>query len=118
MLNTLILQHATALVSEAPAQILQQAYLYNLCMKAVWTTLGCCAAAAAPIAVTPFPLTAFSLLSHPTDALPELLRSATGLLSTGGPIEVLFLGVVSVWPPEGGPDDEFEVDEGSMGIGF
>ena len=32
------------------------AHLYSLCMKAVWTTLGCCAAAAAPTAGAELPL--------------------------------------------------------------
>ena len=66
--------------------------MYNLCIKAVCTTLGCCVAAAAPTAGAdvPFVVGSYSpLVGGP--------RSVTGLLNAGGPIDVVALeGVMSM----------------------
>lgn len=88
-------------------------HLYNLWIKAVWTTFGCCAAAAAPIAGPPLPFATGSG-SQPGMCVPPL-RSAPGLLSRGGPITVLPDGVTSIGSRGGVRDDPVE-DDGKMGI--
>jgi len=86
--------------------------LYSLCIKAVWTTLGCCAAAAAPTAGAWLPL---------GDVLPESpfpslcdwdWKELVPLRSEGGPM-VDEVGVMSMGSLGGA---SVEPDEGRMGI--
>jgi hypothetical protein len=87
-------------------------------MKAVWTTFGCCAAAAAPTAGALLPLGDV----FPESPLASLcdcewnglvpLRSWGGQFSVGGPM-VDGVGVMSMGS-RGGASDELE--EGRMGI--
>ena len=90
-------------------------YLYNLCMKAVWTTFGCwedvAAAALIPLPVVPF------CIGVASPWLP-LLRgpavSISGLLCPGGPITADAVGVMSIgssWV-----DSTGFVEDGSIGM--
>jgi hypothetical protein len=66
MLDTLVFEHAVVALAEASNRyIAAQTHLYSLCMKAVWTTLGCWAAAAAPTAGAGAPLGALALSESP-----------------------------------------------------
>lgn len=81
--------------------------LYSLCMKAVCTTLGCCAAAAAPTAGAEEPL---------GEVFPEspFARSFAVVRSVlGGPIDEVEVGVMSIGSRGGA---SVEPDEGRMGI--
>lgn len=96
--------------------------LYSLWMKAVWITLGCCAAAAAPTAGAVLPLGEVLPVSPFSDwacgcecAWCEPLRSAPAPLSEGGPMEVEGEGVMSIGS-RGGGGASVELDEGRMGI--
>jgi len=78
--------------------------------------LGCCAAAAAPIAgpLVPFiPLIAGS--DSPFETWTPPLRYPPGLLSRGGPIEGAATGVTSIGS-SGGVEDA--ADEDKIGIAF
>jgi len=79
-------------------------------MKAVCTTFGCCAAAAAPTAWLPFVV---GPSNSPLERLFPLLFSAEGLLSIGGPIGAEEDGVTSI-RSIGGVNDE--VEDGNIGI--
>jgi hypothetical protein len=94
-------------------------HLYSLCMKAVWTTFGCCAAAAAPTAgaLLPlgdvFPASPFASLCGCDEKGLVPLRSWGGQFSVGGPIVNAGVGVMSMGSRGGASD---ELDEGRMGI--
>jgi hypothetical protein len=81
-------------------------------MKAVWTTLGCCAAAAAPTAGAALPLGDV----FPESAFPSLCdwgwNELVPLRSVGGPI-VDGVGVMSMGSRGGA---SVEPEEGRMGI--
>jgi hypothetical protein len=83
-------------------------------MNAVWTTFGCCAAAAAPTAGPDVPfVVALSGSVVLVWFVPFL--SAAGLLKTGGPIEGTADGVISIGS-RGGVSVADAVDEGSIGM--
>ena len=82
-------------------------------MKAVWTTLGCWAAAAAPTAGVDAPFDPFSISPFVCEAIPIL--SPTGLLNMGGPIEGSVAGVTSIGSRGGVRFDEL-ADDGRMGM--
>jgi hypothetical protein len=96
---------------------LDTTYLYSLWMKAVWTTLGCWAAAAAPTAgaLLPFVVGSESPLAACALALLLLLRSVTGLLSDGGPMGGGADGVTSIGSLAVDDSDSDE-EEGRMGM--
>lgn len=97
-------------------------HLYSLWIKAVWTTFGCCAAAAAPTGGARLPLdmgvgvgeTLSRSLSVPALWLGSVpFRSAAELFRVGGPMEGAPDGVMSM-ASRGGASDE--PDEGRMGM--
>lgn len=95
-----------------------QTHLYSLWMKAVWTTLGCWAAAAAPTGVAlPLPLASLvsaSPLAGCSCCVP--LRSPTGLLRSGGPmVGRVEAGVMSMGS-RGGVRCVALLEEGRMGM--
>lgn len=82
-------------------------------MNAVWTTLGCCAAAAAPIAGTEPPF--IPLLSSPCVFWMPPFLSATGLLRIGGPMTGSVDGVMSM-ASRGGVRVEDPDEDGRIGM--
>jgi hypothetical protein len=119
VLYGLVLEHAAfASVAVSSCKPIGQTHLYSLCMKAVWTTLGCWAAAAAPTGV-PVPLPFVSLLSESQFAdcswcVP--LRSPTGLLRSGGPMVGRFVDGVMSMGSRGGVRCDEPVEDGRMGM--
>jgi hypothetical protein len=117
MLYSWIFQHAVNELAHCPSSRLDSSslhvtYLYNLCMNAVCTTLGCWVAAAAPTAGAPAPFVVASyspLVGGP--------RSVTGLLKAGGPIDVVAVleGVMSIGSFELGIG-ELPEDDGRIGM--
>ena len=78
---------------------MSNAYLYNLCINAVWTTFGCCddvaAAALTPFVACPVDIGAVSV---PATLPAPIALSTSGLLCVGGPIEP-GEGAVSIGSP-------------------
>ena len=119
MLDALVFEHTVrALVVADSRTAGGGTHLYSLCMKAVCTTLGCCAAAAAPTTGARLPLpvgdmfpASLSVAEFWPGSVP--FRSALGLFRLGGPIEEAPDGVMSM-ASRGGASDE--PDEGRMGM--
>ena len=100
-------------VSERSTTIASVSYLYNLCIKAVCTTFGCCDAVAAA-ALRPF---IPPLLCAASTYVPLLIPpgcSVSGLLWTGGPMADDAGGVISISSPTF--DSTGWDAEGSIGI--
>ena len=112
-----IFQHAETLISRTkPRTICQKknTYLYNLWMKAVCTTFGCCddvaAAALSPLVMDPFWCAESTYV--PLVIPPEW--SISGLLWIGGPIATDAGGVISMGSPWLGSIGF--VDDGRIGM--
>lgn len=98
MLNARVFQHTvrvsqfnpplpifTSEVVDKKKKLVVDAYLYSLWINAVWTTLGCCAAAAAPMAwLGPLLPDAFSPFAPLPAPGPARSRSLSGLERAGG----------------------------------
>lgn len=116
MLDAWVFEHtASALAGERCCTMKAQTHLYSLCMKAVWTTFGCCAAAAAPITGAGAPLGPLPVSISPFVCWFALFLSPTGLLRTGGPIVGMEDGAVSIGS-RGGVSVAEPVDDGRIGM--
>jgi hypothetical protein len=116
MLDALVLEHTANELVASRACMVQQAHLYSLCMNAVWTTFGCCAAAAAPTGAGAPLLLLASVSPFVCWVVPFL--SVAEVFSAGGPIEGAADGAVSM-VSRGGERLAAEVlleAEGRMGI--
>ena len=89
--------------------------MYSLWMRAVWTTFGCWAAAAAPMAGADEPLGVPTHSGSPFACWPMPFLSPTGLLRMGGPI-VGMVDEVRSMGSRGGVSVEAPVDDGRMGM--
>jgi hypothetical protein len=87
-------------------------------MNAVCTTFGCWAAAAAPAADAAVPFVVGSYSPFVVCDVGPPVRSATGLLSMGGPIVMIVVldGVISIGSLAAGIGELLEEDEGRIGI--
>lgn len=123
MLDTLVLKHAVSLsVTAHQCLDVESTHLYSLCINAVWTTLGCCAAAAAPTAGAELPLLFCALLSESPFANwlcacvwcvgVRCWRSVLGAVRLGGPMAEVEDGVMSMRSCGGASEPE----DGRMGM--
>jgi hypothetical protein len=110
--SNMLLCSLTTLLTFSAKSPLHKTYLYSLCINAVCTTFGCCVAAAAPTAGTDVPFVVDSYSPFVGGPL-----SVTGLLSAGGPIEVVAVleGVMSIGSFALGIG-ELPEEEGRMGM--
>lgn len=116
MLNALVLEHTVVALAGAffRTVTIGGTHLYSLCINAVWTTFGCCAAAAAPIAGVEAPFVALPASESPFVCGVVPFLSPTGLLKTGGPMVGNGEGVMSIGSRGGVSVDE--VDDGRIGM--